>query len=342
MDASTWLEDHATVRIDQDTFACLDGCGFCCTYPPQVTQDELRELEQRTTIPSVGVGPDGGMHIPLKGGCGGCSLLEDRRCTAYQARPMHCRLFPFHVYLGRRVEVYANRVCPGLDPDPDQIGPEAETPTKEIPQALERAFDAARLQDLEDKHEQAQHAYQAFEDHARAEDAWSDPRDAILEAREEASITRQAWNAAITPFDVDDEAALPTMVLPRAGFPWRAWRWKDHTFVQYAFSEDGTLTREGSIPAPSPREPVPEACFTVLDRLTGYACFEGGVFDRVDHAGYGIQLRSAAQGEADEVLAELTVRAYLLDAEDLPVTPRWLAASYEPAFFDRPTIGAWL
>jgi Fe-S-cluster containining protein len=341
VDAAAWLDEHATVRADPDRFACLDGCGFCCTYPPQVTQPELAELEDEAEIPTVGVDREGGMHLPLQGDCGGCTLLEDRRCTAYEARPMHCRLFPFHVYLGRRVEVYANQVCPGLDPDPDRFGEEAEQ-AEGVAEALDRALPAAREDDLERKHEDAIEAYDAFEANAREADVWAPPEPAVEAAVDEARVTRQAWQAALTPYRVEDDEALPTMVLPREGFPWRAWRLGDHTFTVYRFDETGTLEPVDRVPEPSIREPVPEPAHDVLERLAGYACFVGNVFDRVDHARYDVHVRDAAVGEANEVLAELTVRARLLDAADVPVTPRWLAAAYEPAFFDRPTIGAWL
>lgn len=342
MDGAAWLDEHATVRIPRERFACLDGCGFCCTYPPQVVDDELDALEEQTDGLSVGVGPDGGQHLALQGDCGGCTLLEDRRCTAYDARPMHCRLFPFHVYIGRRVEVYANQVCPGLDPEPEQLGDAAQADTVDIRGALSRVFPAARLSDLETKRADALEAYDAFEANAREAGVWVPPGEAIDEARERAQVTREAWRAALAPYQPDDDAALPTMVLPREGFPWRAWRLDEHTFTAFELAEDGTLDPVGEVPEPSIREPVPEACFPVLERLTGYACFVGNVFDRVDHARYDVHVRDAALGEANEVLAELAVRAHLLEAEGLPATPRWLAAAYEPAFFDRPSIGAWL
>lgn len=342
MDAAAWLDEHATVRAPSSSFACLDGCGFCCTFPPQVTDPELDELEDAVNVPRVGVGPEGGQHLALQGDCGGCVLLEDRRCTAYEARPMHCRLFPFHVYLGRTVEVYANQVCPGLDPDPEQIGDAADVDARELSTAIDDALPAARRAELETKHADAIEAYDAFEANARQAGVWAEPEAAIDEARTETRITREAWRAALAPFHPDDDAALPTMVLPREGFEWRAWRLDDHAFTCFELDEEGGLEPVGEVPEPSIREPVPEACYDVLDRLIGYACFVGNVFDRVDHARYEVHTRDAAWGEMNEVLAELAVRAHLLEAEGVPVTPRWLAATYEAAFFDRPTIGAWL
>lgn len=343
MDAAAWLAEHATLRTDHASFACLDGCGFCCTYPPEVTSAEMDELSQAAGHRSFDVDPSGTTHLPLQGGCGGCALLEDRRCTAYEARPMHCRLFPFHVYIGRQVEIYTNRVCPGLDPDPDAVGVAAEeAEPAAIEDAVEGAMGAGRLARLRARQAEAEEVHAEFFELTREHGVHDEPDPAIERAREAARITRQAWEDALSPFRMEDPAALPTMVLPREGFPWRAWRLEGYRFLRYELAEDGTLDRVGQLPAPSMREPVPEACWRVLDRLIGYECFAGGVFDRVDHSGYEVRIADAALGEANEVLAELAVRAHLLQAEGIEPSPRWLAAAYEPAFYDRGTIGAWL
>lgn len=343
VDAATWLAEHASVRTPHTSFACLDGCGFCCTYPPEVTDDELERIEAATGLASTGVNPSGALHIPLQGGCGGCALLEERRCTAYEARPMHCRLFPFHVYLGRTTEIYANRACPGLDPDTDRIGdPAEEAEPRAIGAAIEDAMTAGRLAQLKAKAASSSEVHAEFEQLAREADVWTDPGTAIDEARTSTRVTPMAWRDALEPYRTDDPAAYPTMVLPEATFPWRAWHLEDHTFTRYRFTEGGEMEPLGELPVPAHTEPVPEACYDVLDRLIGYECFAGMVFDRVDHAGYEVQLGDAAWGEMNEVLAELTIRAYLLEAEGLPPAERWIAAAYEPAFYDRPTIGAWL
>lgn len=342
-DAAAWLTEHAQLQVEPSSFACLEGCGFCCTYPPEVTDEELAAIEQVTGLTSTGVDPEGTLHLRLQGDCGGCALLEDRECVAYDARPMHCRLFPFHVYLGRRVEVYANRVCPGLDPDVERIGAPAEdADLHEIGEAIDHAMGAARLERLEAKHDETRQVHERFEQLARERDVWMDPEAAIDQARESVRVTPMAWRDALGPYRQDDPAAFPTMVLPEEDFPWRAWRLDDHTFERFTFTEAGELERLGELPAPSHDEPVPEACYDVLDRLIGYECFAGGVFDRVDHAAYEVHLGDAAWGEMNEVLAELAIRAHLVEAEGLPVTERWVAAAYEPAFYDRPTIGAWL
>lgn len=343
MDTATWLSENATPRIQQEGFTCLEGCGFCCTFPPEVSDEELADIEQETEQRSFGVDPEGRTYLPLQGGCGGCTLLEDRRCTAYEVRPMHCRLFPFHVYFGRHVEVYANRVCPGLDAEQDVEGePVDPGALASIETALGHAMGAARADRVQQKHEDAQRVHEAFERIARQEEVWMQPERAIEDARTKTRITPQAWADALDPFRTGEEAAFPTMVLPKQGFPWRAWRLEEYTFSRYRFLEDGTLEKVGEVPCPSLDEQAPEACYHVLDRLIGYECFAGGIFDRVDHAAYDVQMADAAWGEMNEVLAELAIRAHLVDAEGLPVTPSTVSAAYEAAFYDRPAIGAWL
>lgn len=343
MDATAWLARNAEARIPHSSFACLEGCGFCCTYPPEVSEEEMARVEQATGLTSPATSPSGTDRLPLQGECGACALLEDRRCTAYDERPMHCRLFPFHVYLGRTVEIYADRVCPGLDPDIDQLGEPARQATPhEIDQAIEAAMEAAWLERLQAMHEESLRVHAEFEKIAREEGVWADPEAAIEAAREQASVTPEAWNTALDTFRADDPAADPAMVLPGKDFEWRAWHLEDATFTRYRFTETGEREVVGQTSVPSGDEEAGPACRDVLEQLASYECFAGMVFDRVDAARYEVPLSDAAQAEADDVLAELAVRAHLLEAEGVPVNQRWLSAAYEPAFYDPLTIGAWL
>lgn len=105
-------------------FACLPGCGFCCTTSPSVRgADEARLRASPRTASLVVKRDDGTLGIALatrrdgKPGTHCACLAGDRACGAYEERPVPCRLFPLHVHLGRRVQVALVRGCPGLWPD---------------------------------------------------------------------------------------------------------------------------------------------------------------------------------------------------------------------------------
>ncbi|HEX2065421.1 MAG TPA: hypothetical protein VHI93_01275, partial [Candidatus Thermoplasmatota archaeon] len=51
-------------------FACLEGCGFCCTFPPEVAHDELARLRQRFPALPVARERGGPLRLALQGGCG--------------------------------------------------------------------------------------------------------------------------------------------------------------------------------------------------------------------------------------------------------------------------------
>ncbi len=103
-------------------FACVPGCGFCCTTSPMVRADEASRLAASPAASHVVRRSDGSLGLRLRTGRAGVAgaacvaLRADRACSVYEHRPDACRLFPFHVYAGRRVQVVANLACPGVGP----------------------------------------------------------------------------------------------------------------------------------------------------------------------------------------------------------------------------------
>lgn len=90
------------------SFQCLPGCGFCCTASPLVLPSEAGRLDGL-----VRRGPDGNLRIPVKGLT--CSVLEpDLRCGVYERRPAVCRVYPYSVHAGRRVQATVTLACPGV------------------------------------------------------------------------------------------------------------------------------------------------------------------------------------------------------------------------------------
>lgn len=52
--------------------------------------------------------------LSLKKKVGSCSFLNNRRCDIYNMRPHYCRQFPFHIYVGNRVQVELDLSCRGV------------------------------------------------------------------------------------------------------------------------------------------------------------------------------------------------------------------------------------
>ncbi|MBN2566972.1 YkgJ family cysteine cluster protein [Candidatus Woesearchaeota archaeon] len=92
-------------------FSCLH-CGACCELPETqiaVTLGDIRRLSRHIGKPvaelfreRIGLRPfavDGSCTV-FKTGLGlriPCASREGRRCAVYPARPLNCRLFPFHL-----------------------------------------------------------------------------------------------------------------------------------------------------------------------------------------------------------------------------------------------------
>ena len=336
-EAARWLTHNARRRAAHERFACLEDCGFCCTYPPQVDEALWKRLERTAALQRIAVDEAGTLRLPLQGTCGACVLLAERKCTAYDDRPRHCRAFPFHVYFGRVVEVYANRVCPGLDP----IG---EASTLPLSEAIDHALAGVTEQELEARATEARGVHREFERRARDAGVWAEVARARARALDALDVTPAAWGEAMGPFQSPRKELLPTMVLERPGFEWRMWRArKDGSIERLRLHEDGAVERAGAALGPvSPPPAVDAPVRSVVRRLIGYECAVGAAFDLVDASAYRMPVDDAFRRVADLAAAALSLRAQLLEAEGLDADERWLAAAYEPEFYDLPTIGGWL
>lgn len=102
---------HPAANVDDArglAFACLPECGFCCTASPLVAPHERHPLAA-----AVVTAPDGTLRIPLRGAACG-SLRTDRRCGVYEVRPAVCRVYPYQVHAGRRLQAVVSLACPGV------------------------------------------------------------------------------------------------------------------------------------------------------------------------------------------------------------------------------------
>jgi len=103
-------------ELEGRTFTCDDKCGLCCLCQAEVLPHEVdffkRNHPRRIEVKNE---PHRHVAVALKGGEGPCSFLRpDRRCEIYANRPHYCRQFPFHLYVGERVQVELDLSCRGV------------------------------------------------------------------------------------------------------------------------------------------------------------------------------------------------------------------------------------
>ncbi|MEA3137654.1 MAG: hypothetical protein QOC71_1935 [Thermoplasmata archaeon] len=337
-------------------YACLEDCGFCCTFTAEVAEPELAKLRSR--FPALPVARrDGMMLLGLQGGCGACTLLKQRRCTAYDLRPAHCRYFPFHVYFGRRTEAYVNRSCRGVEEAPggDLRAEFATQVTSAIP--------GYRLKVEQDR---AIKAHREFEANAREADAWgdADAEVARLLARgpawfdaalwpptptgqaDEAGSPAEAWAVALAPFAEADAAARPFHLA--ADLTWYAFRGGVDGLSVDKMAEDGRLTPVTELGPfeewPRLPGPVREGLAAVVGRLARRDVLVGSIYHLVDDTDYAIAVVDAAEVRFADMAASLALRAEILHRMGIPwdLVPAEAARFYDSAFLDHPTIGGWL
>ncbi|HWG90659.1 MAG TPA: YkgJ family cysteine cluster protein [Candidatus Thermoplasmatota archaeon] len=340
-------------------YSCIPGCGFCCTFPAAVSTAERRQLQAAGAGQAVAA-RNGVLSLKLQGGCGACTLLnKDRQCSVYDARPNPCRYFPFHVYFGRRTEVYVNYTCRGviLAPLGNLHAAYADSVTANV--------DARELAARE---AEARETHRQFQQLCREAGIWEDPDpvvDALLmqgpdlfTAKGVTALARIAKDDA--PLEEHLQAALEAWAARnpthRPYYLDPATRWLtyapegDGLRVQ-ELHDDGRLTSlhliEGLTRWEEPPVLVQEALFRYLERLARRDLFVGSAFALVDEDGYRARLREALASRLAEIVVDLVVRSRLI----APTLARELSAEevadevarfYDGDFLDSPTIGGFL
>jgi Fe-S-cluster containining protein len=337
-------------------YACLEGCGFCCTFTAEVAEPELARLRGR--FPKLPVARrDGMMLLGLQGGCGACTLLKERKCTAYDLRPSHCRYFPFHVYFGRRTEAYVNRSCRGVEVQPggDLRSEFAANVTSTLP--------AYRFKVEQDR---AAKAHRDFESQARSADAWADVDAEIarLVARgadwfdpvswpptptgeaDEAGSPSEAWAVALAPFGAEDAADRPFHLA--ADLTWYAFRGDASGLSVDKMAEGGQLLPVRDLGSFDDWPTLPEGVrfdlAHVLHRLVKRDVLAGSIHHLVADTDFAITVVDAAEIRFADMAASLTLRAEILHRLGVPWEQVAAEAErfYDSSFLDHPTIGAWL
>lgn len=102
-------------EVEGRSFLCVEGCGLCCLCQPELMPDESLFFQESYPEKLVWIEePHPHLAISTREGGGPCTFLHEGRCSVYQHRPRFCRQFPFHFYLGERVQVELDLSCRGV------------------------------------------------------------------------------------------------------------------------------------------------------------------------------------------------------------------------------------
>lgn len=337
-------------------YACLEDCGFCCTFTPEANGPELAKLKAK--FPQLPVTRSGDMVLlSAQGGCGACTLLRNKKCTAYEERPAHCRYFPFHVYFGRRPEVYVNRCCRGVE---IHAGGNLQA------EFQSHVLANASNQRLEREQKRADDVNKLFQQAARESGMWGDvDKEIALQLKrgiawfhpeawpetptgsdDEAGSPGEAWHLALAPLAAEDPMVRPYHLAK--DLTWYGFRMHDDEILVETLTEDGQLqphSNLGTFPTwPNLPASVEQGLLAILQRLATRDLLAGAIYYFVDDTGYKVSIADATQIKFGDIAADLALRADILHRMGIPweEVPAEAERFYDSAFLDMPTIGGWL
>ncbi len=135
-------------------FSCLEGCGFCCSYPAEVMESEdsfsrIKEMEPMALKKWETTDPQFCNVFTMKqqNDIGACIYLrEDNRCGIYPIRSIICRNYPIKIFFGWRIQLYVTMACRGVIEAPGsykllQMGEQvlSELPSEIMQQRISKA-----------------------------------------------------------------------------------------------------------------------------------------------------------------------------------------------------------
>ncbi len=330
-------------------YRCLEGCGFCCTFTPEVSSEELARLRTRfPRLPVVADEETGRSHIEFQGGCGACTLLQKRACSAYDLRPAHCRYFPFHVHFGRTATALVNRSCRGVEADPGMD--------------VQAAFQAdvrshAKDHDLAGAAEDAAFVFRQFDENCKAAgvlgDALATARAVLAGDLSWPGLRKVAgsigvpfdelWAAALEPLGFEDVVSRPFYLA--ADLKWFTFHAKPGGLDLLEMDESGRLAAVKPLKLPKEGSGLDAA---QLRRVASFfverAPFEGQVAWLVDDTDYQLPVEAAARLRVLELCMEAQWRAQVLWQLGVPQErmEEEVKRFLDGAYLDAPTIGGWL
>lgn len=273
---------------------------------------------------------------PRQEGCGACTFLVARKSGERSADP---QFFPFHVYFGRRTEVYLNRSSRGVEPDA----------AGNLAPAFKDVLGKVTPAQLAVHERRAGKVHADFQRKAQEADVWGDAGLAVHAALAHPWFALppapERWAAAVAPFADGHAASRPfyidakgrTLVFQREG----------SRLQVLEVRKDGSRLLEGAeaklAPGPPPASTVP-GLETALRRLARRDVLVGQVYEAVEASRYRLTVEKAGRQRVAQVAADLVVRAQVLEA--LGVPEELLAGEaqrfYDAEFLEAPTIGGWL
>ncbi len=348
-----------TAELRDAAFSCLEGCGFCCTFQPEVSGRELGLLRRRLAPNPVPVGVDGEgrTYLGLQNKCGACTLLERRGCTQYDLRPAHCRYFPFHLHFAETPEAYLNYTCRGVE----------HAPGGNLDAAFKKSVLGEAKKDALVEHERlAKEAYGSFHRLAKRHGVWgdADTTAAALMGKAESLFTSESLTElaraagldanldalhqeSLVSFGADDVTHRPFYLTE--DLRWVTFERDGEGGLKVLdMDEKGTLTPTGAVDGlaqwAAPDVALAKGLATYLGRLVTRRLFVGSAYALVDDDGYETTVEEAVHARFIELVCDLSVRARILRALGIPDErlADEVARFYDSTFLDTPTIGGFL
>ncbi|HEY4255141.1 MAG TPA: YkgJ family cysteine cluster protein [Chlamydiales bacterium] len=129
MDKITWFSEGLK-------FKCT-GCGQCCTGSPGyvfLSEPDLNKLAAHKRLTPTEFARqytrlvDGQLALLDQNPLGDCIFLKDKQCTAYEARPIQCKTFPWWIHHLRSREEWdeAGERCEGINHPDAPVRPALE------------------------------------------------------------------------------------------------------------------------------------------------------------------------------------------------------------------------
>jgi len=333
---------------------------LCCLCQPELLPDEERKFRAdprlNEAVTEQHISPEvKGAAIKLKGAHGSCHFLKDKRCQIYADRPHFCRAFPVNIFVGWRIQLYANLSCRGIGlsgENLEQVGKglleeygeerlsvELKTASKVFSDFVKNCRDAWVAQSFSSLREAGSSIGEELADNiglsrllTYAENGRTGQntpaRDVVKQIRRtepEADIDERAFIDGMELFDLPDLSLLPIYI--DENLTWRIFKLSGKEIVGSILSEDGGI-REFSRTDPSEVELLPmdegarAATKEYLELINRRDCFLG-------HAAYLCESENY-----DYSLAQVYIGALANNAIDL-----WWRASFLAHLKEKDTLG---